>query len=735
LSSGSNSSINMIKENEEESFGSNNNNNSSIWKRIFCCICCCRGVNRRNNNNNDDDEGCEDGNCGCYFDESGDNNDNNKNGCEIIKMRSILLIPELNWRSVKNNDSNNNKKPDMLDVSMKIQTMESSSSSSLERPSCLDSEHNNNNNTNNNDNIGGSSSSVGKHHNNRRCTTTTIESDYYYYEGNNNNENRAPSPSPLPSPSSPTRPRGVGNNSENDNNNHDNNNDIIRGDGGGSPTTKTPGRKIMLKRQADGSQKFLILDCNNNNNNVDDDATTTTTGGSDSSSSSIARKRQRREERSPSMGGECAISVEDNVSVRYFVTPWTLWYYVYAGGISLFIFGYAINGLSIFSEISVIISSVVLYPMMFRGKKMEKAAAAADYYCFPIHYISALGMGSSAIFILFAAVILDPQNYDHPNNVDIGTWEFWILSGNLWVGILFPMVASIFLCKCSPIPSVMAMSAKRVLTFGMPSMAMMSIMFLSFYFTAENNQHKRDQLDYFKEWRLFFADNASLFLSNNASAMNNNAMSAYGLMWLWNSNNNITNSMGNLHNNIINNSNIINNNSSKNSGGRIPNFQDFMRVGKGLEEALFEKSNFVVLLSSFMAPFLLWASVVTFIRAAMAGVSDVQSVFSGYVLVFAAKHYILSSASDSSSSSPTLFVAAVAVAVPPCLITLFAETWKRSSFYSGGYPAAATATNNNNNGDCSGGVDYYGGAGDCMIPSADGSFSSRKKKRDFSISV
>ena len=658
-------------------------------------------------------------------------------------MRSILLVPELNWRSVKNNDNNNNKKPDMLDVSMKIQTVETCSSSSLERP-CLDSsEHNDNNNTNNN-NIGGSSS-VGKHHNNnrRRCT---IESDYYY-EGNNNNENRgnsgakitSPSPSPSPSPSSPTHPRGVGN-SENDN--RDNND--IRGDDGG-PTTTSPlllGRKIMLKRQADGSPTFLILDCNNNNNNNVDDATTTT-GGNDSSSSnceSIARKKRRREERSPSMGGECAISVEDNVSVRYFVTPWTLWYYVYAGGISLFIFGYAINGLSIFSEISVIISSVVLYPMMFRGKKMEKAAAVADY-CFPIHYISALGMGSSAIIILFAAVILDPQNYD-PNVNNIATWEFWILSGNLWVGILFPMVASIFLCKCSPIPSVMAMSAKRVLTFGMPSMAMMSIMFLSFYFTAENNKHKRDQLDYFKEWRLFFADNvdlqnyimASLFSStnnnNNGSAMNNNATSAYGLMWLWNSNTTTTtnSNMGNMHNNNI----IINNNSS-NSG---PNFQDFMRVGKGLEEALFEKSNFVVLLSSFMAPFLLWASVVTFIRAAMAGISDVQSVFSGYVLVFAAKHYILSSPDNNSlSSSPTLFVAAVAVAVPPCLITLFAETWKRSSFYSGGYPAAAfsrnttTTTNNNNDGDC-GGVDYYGGAGDCMIPS-----SSRKKKRDFSISV
>ena len=96
------------------------------------------------------------------------------------------------------------------------------------------------------------------------------------------------------------------------------------------------------------------------------------------------------------MGGECAISVEDNVSVRYFVTPWTLWYYVYAGGISLFVFGYAINGLSIFSEISVIISSVVLYPMMFREKKMEKAAVAD---CFPIHYISALGMGCSAIIV------------------------------------------------------------------------------------------------------------------------------------------------------------------------------------------------------------------------------------------------------------------------------------------------------------------------------------------------
>jgi hypothetical protein len=337
-------------------------------------------------------------------------------------------------------------------------------------------------------------------------------------------------------------------NSENDN--RDNNNNDIRG----GPLE----RKIMLKRQADGSPTFLILDCNNNNNNNVDDATTTT-GGNDSSSSnceSIARKKRRREERSPSMGGECAISVEDNVSVRYFVTPWTLWYYVYAGGISLFIFGYAINGLSIFSEISVIISSVVLYPMMFRGKKMEKAAAVADY-CFPIHYISALGMGSSAIIILFAAVILDPQNYD-PNVNNIATWEFWILSGNLWVGILFPMVASIFLCKCSPIPSVMAMSAKRVLTFGMPSMAMMSIMFLSFYFTAENNQHKRDQLDYFKEWRLFFADNASLFSStnnnNNGSAMNNNnATSAYGLMWLWNSNTTTTtnSNMGNMHNNNI----------------------------------------------------------------------------------------------------------------------------------------------------------------------------------------
>jgi hypothetical protein len=343
-------------------------------------------------------------------------------------------------------------------------------------------------------------------------------------------------------------------------------------------------------------------------------------------------------------------------AVELVVTPWTLWYYVYAAGIGLFVMGFSFNGLSLISESSFLLSSIIAISFIFQD---ETEAT------FPLQYLASWGMGLSVGLVVISNVIGDPY---------IWGWKFL---ENVWMAVVLPIMSSIFLCKCSRQARAMNLTPEKILMFAMPSMAVMSAAFLSLYISV--NQQ-----------RSFYIQLQNLFeeVINNSSKTNSSIIFK------------LSESLGYTQlQTEYNNDNITGyNQQSPNYGSlfswanstQMEGVKTFVNAGKGLD-MLLEKGNALSIISVLLAPFMLWVAMVTVMGSVIRGVFNAQSAFSSYVLVLAVKHFLLNGGAPWN-------IAALVIVVPSCIMTIVAETWKHSSFYTHEH-FTKDFNNDHNNGD------------------------------------
>ena len=328
------------------------------------------------------------------------------------------------------------------------------------------------------------------------------------------------------------------------------------------------------------------------------------------------------------------------------VTPWTLWYYVYAAGIGLFILGFSVNGLSLISETSVLLSSIIAISFFFH-EDIETS--------FPLQYIASWGMGIGVCLIVVAYVVDAPY-----------VWG-WMFLENMWMAVVLPTVTSIFLCKCSLQARAMNLTPERILMFAMPSLAVMSAAFLCFYFPASKQRSFYIQLQNLFEDGIDFYDrnaNSSIILKLSESL-------GYTQHYGGNDNNNNGSS---YYEQQQQQSPIYFSLVSWANSTQMEGVKNFVNAGRGLD-MLIERGNALSIISILLAPFMLWAAMVTVIGSAIRGACNVQSAFSSYILVLTVKHFLLNGGGPWN-------IASLVIVVPSCIMTMVAETWKNSSFYT-----------------------------------------------------
>ena len=314
------------------------------------------------------------------------------------------------------------------------------------------------------------------------------------------------------------------------------------------------------------------------------------------------------------------------------VTPWTLWYYVYAAGIGLFVLGFSINGLSLMSEASILLSSIIAISFIFR----DEAEAS-----FPLQYIASWGMGLSVGLVVIANIVNNPYMWG------------WRFLENMWMAVVLPVMSSVFLCKCGGHARDMNLTPEKILMFAMPSLAVMSAAFLSLYFPV-SEQHS------------FYVQLQALF-ENRIKGLNSSDSVILRLSESLGYNQQATNETGNPGQQ----SPIL---FSLAAWANSTQIESIVNAERGFD-MLMEKGNALSVISIILAPFMLWVVMVTVIGSVMRGVFNAQGAFSSYILVLAVKHFLL-------NGGDPWNIAALVVVVPSCIMTMVAETWKNSSFYT-----------------------------------------------------
>ena len=313
----------------------------------------------------------------------------------------------------------------------------------------------------------------------------------------------------------------------------------------------------------------------------------------------------------------------DSVDFKLYVTPWALWYYVYACGISLFVFGYSITGLSMLSDVSAILSCVIVFPILFKTKHKENCAKVGSW--FPIQILCTIGMSISLCMMAVGDAI-------HKHDVAI-QW----LSNNIWLGVFLPMICSSLLCKCSEQAKAMRLSPERVLMFAMPSLAMLSVTYLSFYLpTIIEEKCQQTQIDTAEVYNNL----SKVIFSYNDSSKNHTTQESdfYLQFWSWS------------------------------NSSQMQAMRTFFEARKGFDLFLLEDGSTLLTFFILISPLMLWATMVTIIGAASRGISNTQSALSGYTLVLTVKQYLL-------TVNPYWAIAAMVIIVPSCILSIAAEVY------------------------------------------------------------
>jgi hypothetical protein len=330
---------------------------------------------------------------------------------------------------------------------------------------------------------------------------------------------------------------------------------------------------------------------------------------------------------------------DDHINFKLFVTPWALWYYVYACGISLFVFGYSLTGLSFLSEISALISCVIVFPIIFKNKHQNINCTKVGSW-FPVQILSTIGIAISLCMMAIGYTI-------HSHDSMAAQW----ISNNIWLGILLPVICSSLLCKCSEQANAMRLSPERVLMFAMPSLAMLSVTYLSFFIPTIMIQDEcpTTVITNSKDQLAEAFDNISKAIFNNDNKNNSERLfnktltqesDFYLQFWAWS------------------------------NSSQMQAMRSFFEARKGFDFFL-EDGNPLLSVFVLISPLMLWCTMVTIIGAASRGISNTQSALSGYTLVLTVQQYLL-------KSSPYWVIAAMVIIVPSCTLAILAEVYDDS---------------------------------------------------------
>ncbi len=309
---------------------------------------------------------------------------------------------------------------------------------------------------------------------------------------------------------------------------------------------------------------------------------------------------------------------------KIYITPWELWYNIYACGLSIFVFGYSINGLSLLPEVSAILSSIVIFPLVY--KKSNR-----------FQMIAAVGVALSLVLIAIGDIAIDPR-----------TWIQWMWN-NLWLGILVPIMCINVLGKCSIQAKALGVSAQNILKFAMPSLAMLSVTYLSFMAVP-------------------YPDTFSIV---NIETNQTHENSSYVLAL----NDNFNKANQNTSSSLLPQSEFAQLLSNWGNSSQIKYMQDFLNSRKGFE-AIFEVKTAASIISILLAPVFLWCTMITMIGAAMRGTTNAQNAFSAYALVLVVKQFILTTGEHDDRA---WVIAAIVMAVPACIMTIFAEVYDENN--------------------------------------------------------
>jgi hypothetical protein len=332
----------------------------------------------------------------------------------------------------------------------------------------------------------------------------------------------------------------------------------------------------------------------------------------------------------------CKNERRNKTAAKLIVTPWTLWYYVYAAGIGLFVLGFSINGLSLLSEASVLLSSVISISFFFRD----------DTETFPLQYIASWGVCMSVGLVVISSIVNDPH-----------AWG-WMFLENMWVAVVLPVMSSIFLCKCSAHVRVMNLTPQKILMFAMPSLAVMSAAFLCFYFPI--SQQRSFYIELEKLFEHGINGNSSIIFKISKSFGYAQQKDGYNI----NNNNGSQQQQSEIYVSLF----------SWANSTQIDGLKNIVNAGGGLD-TLVEKGDALSVLSILLAPLMLWVAMVTVIGSTMRGEFNAHSALSSYILVLTVKHFLLNGGGPWN-------IASLVIVVPSCIMTMLAETWKNSSFYT-----------------------------------------------------
>jgi hypothetical protein len=368
---------------------------------------------------------------------------------------------------------------------------------------------------------------------------------------------------------------------------------------------------------------------------------------------------------------------------KLYITPWALWFYVYACGISLFVLGYCIHGMSMLPQISTIIASMVVWPWLVSVSKndnnnsnnnmYEHTGASKDAFLmwFPMGNLSSLGVCISLCLAVLDDIIAGPHD-----------WILWV-SKNLWMGIVVPAMCSALLCKCSQQASAMHISGDKVLMFAMPSLAMMSVTFLSIYFPMHGIFSRED----FFHVDVINGNNKSLSLfsdfyynsnkdGRDATSIFNESSSNYADNY---GNDDVNNITDYLYNNISlmilenrgSNVKIKGNDYGLDMFYYWGNYTQFM-----IEKFIEKKSGWdfhpflgvggISIFLTIIAPACLWFAMIAIIAAAIKSVSGIQSTLSGIALVATIRQLIL-------GERTFCIILSMIMLVPSCILTVYNE--------------------------------------------------------------
>ena len=375
------------------------------------------------------------------------------------------------------------------------------------------------------------------------------------------------------------------------------------------------------------------------------------------------------------------IKSRDKTTSKLFITPWALWFYIYACGISLFVLGYCIHGMSMLPQISTIIASMIVWPWIASVSKNDddniykNSGPEKDglLLWFPIGNLSSLGVCISLCLVVLDDIIAGPH-----------AWILWV-SKNLWMGIIVPAMCSALLCKCSQQASIMHIAGDKVLMFAMPSLAMMSVTFLSIYFpmhgvfSSEDFFHvngintNNKSLNLFSDYYYYNSNVPSAPANFNKSFSDDRYDSNYGSM---DGDNNITSDYyDNISSMMFENKSvdiILNNN---NYGldmfyywGNYTQFmiEKFVESKSGWDFHPFLGVGWVSIFLTVIAPVCLWFAMIAVIAAAIKSVSGIQSTLSGIALVATIRQLIL-------GERTFCIILSVVMLVPSCILTVYNE--------------------------------------------------------------